>query len=76
MVSFWSTVSVRFLWMTVGFVAVDGLPAVVADPFVFVVFDFGELVLLGVQPELFCAFLVFEAQGVGVAVGPVHGSSG
>lgn len=35
--------------------------------FVFVVFDFGELVLLRVQPELLFALLVFKAQGIGVA---------
>ena len=48
-------------------VPVDDLAAVIAHPFVFVVFDFGELVLLRVQPELLFALLVFKAQGIGVA---------
>src|SRR5258706_93416 len=51
----------------VGLVAVDGLAPVVAHPFVLVVLDFGELVLLRVQPQLFGARLVLEADGVGVA---------
>src|SRR2546427_9271726 len=49
----------------VGLVAVDGLAPVVAHPFVLVVLDFGELVLLRVQPQLFGARLVLEADGVG-----------
>ena len=53
-------------------VPVDGLAAVVADPFVLVVFNLGELIFLGVQPKLLRTFLVFKAQGVGIARAVLH----
>src|SRR5256885_969838 len=55
-----------------GLVPVDGLAPVVAHPFVLVVLDLGELVLLGMQPQLLCARLVLEADSVGVALAVLH----
>src|SRR5256885_2571793 len=43
-----------------------------SHPFVLVVLDFGELVLLRMQPQLFGARLVLEADGVGVALAVLH----
>ena len=48
--------------------------AIVAHPFVLVVLNFGELVLLGVQPKLFLALLVFKAQCIGVASCACYGA--
>jgi hypothetical protein len=55
-----------------GLVAVDGFDAVVANPLFFVVLYFGQLVLLGVQPQLFGCLGVVKAQHVGVVVAPAY----
>ncbi len=51
-----------------GLVVIDALAAIVADPFILVVLDLGQLVPFGVQPQLFLALHIFEAQRIGVVV--------
>ncbi len=58
-----------------GFVVVDGLLAITADPVGLVVLDLDVLILLGVDPELLGALLVLKADGVGVAGSPSRKST-
>ncbi len=59
-----------------GLVVVDGLGAVVTDPVGLVVLDLDVLILLGVEPELLGAFLILEADGVGVRAGATLAGAG
>jgi hypothetical protein len=49
-----------------GFIAVDGLGAIIAHPVGFIVLHLDALVFLGVQPDFLFALLVFESQRIGV----------